>query len=131
MSIVLEEGRDKLPRHQAIERQCRYQGKANRPAGTHVARLAGSPHKNRHPATHSTNEEENNERKKKYASQYVRKNKKGKESATGECREGYTTRSGRGCRTAGHAEERTTRIPTSTCLKREEVRANLARPPQP
>ena len=73
---------------------------------------------------HSTNEEENNERKKKYVSQYIRKNKKCKEFATRESRVGYTTRSGRGRRTAGHAEKRATRIPTSTRSKRKEVRAN-------
>ena len=97
-----------------------------------MSHRAGRPHKNRYPATHSTNEEENNERKKKYVSQYIRKkNKKGKETAIGECRGGYTTRSRRGSRIAGHALKRITRTPTSTRSKREEVRANRAGPPQP
>ena len=68
--------RDKVPRHQVIERQCRYQGEKSRSAGTHMSRRAVSPHKNRYPATHSTNEEEHTERKKKYESQCIRKNKK-------------------------------------------------------
>ena len=89
-----------------------------------MSRLVGSPHKNRYLATHSTNEEENNKIKAIYVRQYIRKHNKGEESATGKRRVGYTYRSGRRCRTAGHAEERTTRIPSSTSSKREEVRAN-------
>ena len=109
LSIDLEEGRNKALRHKAIKWQHRYKGAKNRPAVTHGPRRAGRLHKNRYPATHSTTDE-NNERKTKYVRQYIRKTmKKGKETATGECTVGYTTRSGRGRWNLGHVGERTTR----------------------